>query len=260
MDIVINSELSLLFILILVGVGFTAGFVDSIAGGGGLISLPGLLLLGIPPTMALGTNKLASSFGTMVSFLTFYRQGKIDKPLMKILFPISFAFACGGAYLATRIPTPYLKPIIISFLVSTTVFILLKKDWGVSNTYADNRRSMTIGVLVATICGFYDGFVGPGTGTFLVFAFIYMGFDFVMAAGNAKAVNLASNLAALGIFIVTGHVNYIYALFMMAGTLTGSFFGARLAILKGSKFVRIIFILVSCTMIGKLLIDYILTL
>ncbi|WP_199619474.1 sulfite exporter TauE/SafE family protein [Paenibacillus alkalitolerans] len=246
------QDISVEMIILLLGLGFLASFIDSVVGGGGLISIPALLLTGLPLPVVLGTNKLASSMSTLTSTISFIRSGKINFKLVKYLIPFSLAGAVLGTYTVRLVPSSFLKPLVIVLLVGVTLYTLLKKDWGKMSTYAGiTKKTGVFSVLVAFIIGFYDGFFGPGTGSFLIFAFLFLGFDFVTAAGNAKPLNFASNIASLITFIFLDSVSYTHGLVMGIAMIAGAVVGSRLAIRKGTGYVRILFIGVTIILIGK---------
>jgi uncharacterized membrane protein YfcA len=239
-------------LLFLVGAGFIAAFIDSVVGGGGLISLPALLLTGLPPGLVLGTNKLASTMGALTSTASFLFSKKVNFKLAASLFPISFAGAALGAYTVKQIPSDFLKPLVVCLLVIVTIYTLLKKNWGALSTYRGlTRKSSVLLGSGALLIGFYDGFFGPGTGSFLIFIFLMVGFDFVGASANAKVLNLASNIASLGTFLLMDSVNLFYGLAMGAGMIAGALIGSQVAIRKGTTFVKPLFILVTALLIGK---------
>ncbi|WCN38682.1 sulfite exporter TauE/SafE family protein [Aneurinibacillus uraniidurans] len=239
-------------LLFLLATGFLAAFIDSVVGGGGLISLPALLLTGLPSTVALGTNKLASTMASCTSTISFMRSGKVNFKLVKYLFPLSLIGSAFGAYAVTKIPPEFLKPLVVVLLIGVTVYTLFKKDWGSTSTYQGITKKIAIlSVTVALLVGFYDGFFGPGTGSFLLFAFLMMGFDFVGAAGNAKVLNFGSNIAGLVTFAALGHINYQYGIPMGIAMIIGALIGSQVAIRKGSSYVRPLFIGVTVLMIGK---------
>lgn len=249
---------ALLMPLMLFFAGALAGFVDSIVGGGGLISVPAMLLTNLPPSVALGSNKLSSVFGALTAAIAYARSGKVEWPLVKRLMPITFVGSLLGTWLVISIPPLYLKPIIIVLLVSVLIFVLFKKDWGTVTTYAGALKQKLILLAIGALgIGFYDGFVGPGTGTFLIFMFIYAGFNFLYSSGNAKFLNFTSNLASLILFISLGHVDYVLGLSAAAGQIIGATLGARLAIKKGVGLVRFVFIATTVSMLCKLTYDYI---
>lgn len=242
--------------LFLLVAGFTAAFIDSVVGGGGLISLPALLFTGLPPGLALGTNKLASTACSLTSTLAFLRSGKIDRKLVLYLFPFSFIASALGSYTVQQIPPGFLKPLVVVMLILVAVYTVRKKDWGAESTYPGKTRKVAVlSALAASALGFYDGFFGPGTGSFLIFAFLMIGFDFVQAAGNAKVLNFASNIASVLTFMLSGMINYQYGLLMGLGMIAGAVLGSRVAIRKGTTYVRPLFIGVTGLLIGKQLWD-----
>lgn len=246
------DDISMQMIMFLLVAGFVAAFVDSVAGGGGLISLPAMLMTGLPLTMALGTNKLAGTMGSLTSTISFMFSGKVDKRLASWLFPVTFIGAVLGAYTVKQIPSQFLKPLVIVLLIAVTIYTVLKKEWGQTSTYSGLTRKMAIlSAMAAFSLGFYDGFFGPGTGSFMVFAFIMIGFDFVMASGNAKVLNFASNIASLITFIMLDSVNYQYGLIAAVGMIAGALAGSQLAIRKGAACVRPLFIAITVCLIGK---------
>ncbi|MBW5445457.1 TSUP family transporter [Cohnella sp. CFH 77786] len=240
------------WLLVLMAGGFLAAFVDSVVGGGGLVALPLLLASGMTPTMALGTNKLAGTLSSLTSTASFVRSRKVNGKLVLSLFPLSLAGAAFGTYAVQHIPSGFLRPVVVGMLVMVTLYTIFKKSWGQSSTYRglSVRSAAWMGVAAAAL-GFYDGFFGPGTGSFLIFVFLALGFDFVMAAGNAKVLNFASNIASLAVFASFGYVDYRYGLPMGAAMITGSLIGSRVAIRKGSSYVRPLFIGISGLLIGK---------
>lgn len=246
-------------ILIIVLFGFLAAFIDSVVGGGGLISTPALLAIGLPPAVALGTNKLASSFGTLTSTIKFVRSGNVDLKIVAKLFPFVLVASVGGAYLATMLPAQLLKPLIIVALSLVFIYTLVKKDWGSVRTFTSfTPIKATMFVIAYLIIGFYDGFIGGGTGSFMLFVLLMFGFDFLSsAAGNAKVLNFASNIGALILFMSLGQVNYFYGMIMAISMIVGSYVGAQFAISKGVGYVKVLFIIVTAVLIVKNAYDYI---
>lgn len=254
MDLFSTIDLNILMFLLVAG--FIAAFIDAAAGGGGLISLPALMMTGMPPNVALGTNKMASVMGSFTSTLSFLRSGKIDFQLIKYLFPIDFIGSVIGVCTVQLIPPHFLKPLVVVMLVMVTIYTFFKKDWGSESTYRGmTQRTLVLSGLIAFTLGFYDGFFGPGTGSFLIFGFLLIGFDFVVAAGNAKALNFASNIAAVLSFGYLGSINYAYGIPMGIVMIFGAMAGAKVAITKGAAYVRPMFIFMSVVLIGKQLWD-----
>ena len=236
----------------LVFFGFMASFIDSVVGGGGLISVPALMWTGLPPVTVLGTNKAAAVMGALTSFVAFVRSGKVDGWLIRRLFPISLAGSALGVFAVRLIPSEFLRPLVVVMLIAVLVYSVCRKDWGKDATYAGmSTRLLLCSGLVAFAFGFYDGFFGPGTGSFLLFAFLMVGFDFLGAAANARALNFASNIAAAILFACLGEVNFSYAVPMGLSMIAGAWCGARMALAKGVSYVRPLFIVMTAVLIGK---------
>ena len=246
------ENMSIDVILFLVFSGFIAAFIDSVVGGGGLISLPALLLTGLPPTLALGTNKLASFMCSSTSTISFLRSGKIDLHIIKYLFPLSFIGSVLGVITVQQIPSQFLKPMVVVMLLVVTVYTFTRKEWGDTSTYQGMTKKIAyLSGIAAFSIGFYDGFFGPGAGSFFIFSFLMVGFDFLVAAGNAKALNLASNIAAMITFIYFDSVNYYYAIPMGLSMILGAIVGSHIAIKKGAAYVRPLFLFMSVLLISK---------
>lgn len=238
--------------IFLMVMGFIASFIDAAAGGGGLISLPALMWVGIPPVTALGTNKMAAVMGAAASFVTFIRSGKMDVQLIKKLFPLSLLGSFAGVLVVQSMSPDFLRPFIVVMLILVFLYTIFKKQWGKDAKGKEIRgKELVLSGLVALIIGFYDGFFGPGTGTFLLFAFIMIGFDFIGATANTKALNFASNIAATVMFAYLGIINYEYAVPMGIAMIFGAYAGSRMAITKGVAYVRPMFIIVTGILIGK---------
>jgi uncharacterized protein len=244
-------------ILFLLFIGFITAFVDSIAGGGGLISVPALLATGLSPHMVLGTNKLQSSIASIISSYEYIRSGKVNIKLMKKVIPFVILGASLGVVTVRFLPSDWLKPIIIVLLVFVLIYTLLKKDLG----KYENPKPLTSGLLsyliiLCTIIGFYDGFFGPGTGSFLLFVFLFTGINFISAQANAKILNTTSNIVALIVFIKFGFVHYQYGLIMAASGILGAIAGTKVAVTKGSKFVKPIFFIMTIWLVFKQLLSF----
>ncbi len=239
---------------------FLAGFIDSIVGGGGLIQLPALLIFlpGTPIPTLLGTGKVSSLAGTSMAILRYARNVSIPWPAVLPAALSAFVFSFLGARAVSLLDPALLRPLILVLLVAVFVYTLTKKDLGALHAPRLSGRAETgYALLVGTLIGFYDGFFGPGTGSFLIFAFVGLfGFNFLAASAAAKTVNLATNLSALVYFAATDNIIYRVALPMAACSIIGSFAGTRLAIAKGSGFVRVLFLVVVSGIICKLAYDY----
>lgn len=254
-------EMDLSTILFLAVFGFIAAFIDSTVGGGGLVSLPALLGLGIPPYMALGTNKLAGTISSATSSITFIRSGKFDKKLMLILFPVSLVGAYFGAKTVLFVPQDLLKILVVIMMALIFVYTLFNKRFGQDSNFKGlTRFSLGLGIPITFLIGFYDGFFGPGTGSFFVFLMVLLfGYDFVIAAGNGRILNLASNISALFVFALEGKVIFVTGLVMGVAMLLGASIGARVAIKTGVRYVRPLFLIVSIALMGKMIYELIFT-
>ena len=241
--------------LILCVAAFGAGLIDAVVGGGGLIQVPALFaaMPTTAPAMLLGTNKLAGVWGTGAAAVNFARRVKVQWSTAVPAAMAAFALAFVGAYTVTRIPPDFLRKLLPFILVAVALYNLKKKDFGSVHAPAHaGWKEKTIAASVGGSIGFYDGFFGPGTGSFLVFLFVrFFGFDFLAASAVAKVVNVACNLAALLWFWYSGHLLWQIGLMMAICNVAGSLVGSRLAIRKGSGFVRKIFLLVVSALILK---------
>ena len=238
-------------IVLLTAAGFFAATIDAAVGGGGLITLPALMLVTLDPHLALGTNKFSACFGAAISFYTFYRSRYMDRRLAKKLFPLAFVGSLIGVLLVQQISSEFLNPLIAGMLVVIFAYTVFKKDWEGGKEEPLTHRKEILAMLMAAVIGFYDGFFGPGTGSFLLFGFLLLGFNFLTASAQAKALNFASNIAAALLFAASGMVDYAIALPMAAAMLVGGRLGAKLAISKGVKYIRRLFIIVTAVLIIK---------
>lgn len=245
-------------LLIVIFFGFLAAFIDSVAGGGGLIAIPALLSIGMPPVQAIATNKLASSFGSLTSSIRFLRGRYVNLKVVTRLFPVSVAVSMLGALLAVNMPGDILKPLVLFMLIVVLVYTLIKKDWGqIEKDNVLTIRKILYLIIFSVIIAFYDGFMGGGTGSFLMFLMLFVGFDFLKSAGNAKVLNFGSNLGSLILFIIVGEVNYTYGLVMGVSMIFGSWIGAQMAISKGVGYVKVLFVIVTSVLIIKNIYDFI---
>ncbi|RRJ85804.1 sulfite exporter TauE/SafE family protein [Gulosibacter macacae] len=248
-----GMSLGLLALVLLAG--FMAGFVDAVVGGGGLIQLPALLLIpGLSPVQALATNKLGSIFGTATSAATYIRRVRPDLRTALPMAAVALIGSMLGASVATYLPKQVFMPIIIVVLLGVATFTALKPNLGLEHElrYTGRRHTLTALVLGFGL-GAYDGLLGPGTGSFLVIGLVTMlGYDFLQASAKARLVNFATNLGALMIFIPHGAVIWGLGLALGAANMLGGYLGARLAIDRGARFVRLAFLIVSAALIVKL--------
>ena len=243
-------------LLLLCAFSMLAGFVDAVVGGGGLIQLPAIMILmpGVPIPTLLGTNKFASFFGTTSAVYRYSRHVKIDWHTIGPAALAAFAFAILGSRAVTLLSPGIVGPLVLVLLVVVAVYVFLVKDLGlVHQPKHAPRKARWLGILIGSVLGFYDGFFGPGMGSFLIFAFVgIFGFNFLAASASAKAVNWSTNLASVIYFTATGHVLFGTAIAMAVSNVIGATLGAHLAIAKGSRFVRIFFLVVVTVLIAKL--------
>ncbi|GAA5227273.1 TSUP family transporter [Paeniglutamicibacter antarcticus] len=242
-------------IALIVLAGFAAGWIDAVVGGGGLLQLPVLLLVpGISPVQALATNKLGSIFGTTTSAITYYRRAQPDLKTALPMAGVALMGSFGGAILATLLPESVIKPVIIAALVAVGLFTLFRPTAGeLTDLRYSGSRHYAVAAVIGLVIGGYDGLIGPGTGSFLIIAMVaFMGYNFLAASAKAKIVNMATNLGALAFFIPSGHLLWGIGLVLGAANMCGGYLGARMAVAKGSKFIRVVFLLVVGALILKL--------
>jgi uncharacterized membrane protein YfcA len=234
----------------------TAGFVDAVVGGGGLVQLPALLL-GLPgasPVQVLATNKIASACGTAVSSATYYRRIRPDPRTFLPLMALALVGAFTGALAASRLPREAFEPIVLVALVVVGAYVLLRPELGEGTDLRfDGHRHLVAAMAVGFAIGLYDGVLGPGTGSFFVFALVgLLGYDFLQASAKARLANLATNIGALLLFIPSGAVLWDVGLLMGACNLVGGYVGARTAVARGARFVRVFFIVVVSAFIVRI--------
>lgn len=248
-------EITLITTLILAGTGFLAGFVDSIAGGGGIITVPVLLSLGLPPHMALGTNKLQSSFGSITSTIRYYRKGLFT---LKETWPgivFTLAGAALGTYLIQQIDGDFLTKAIPVFLLTIFLYTLFSPQLGAADKLV-KVSSFLFFPLAGIILGFYDGFFGPGTGSFWTIALvIFYGLNLKKATGTTKIMNFTSNIVSLTVFLIGGKVMFTAGIIMGCGEIAGAWTGSHMVIKHSTKFIRIFFLIVVAATITKIIWD-----
>jgi uncharacterized protein len=241
-------------IILLCIASFFAGFVDAIVGGGGLIQTPISLLLlpNIPVANIIGTLKIPGISGTSFAAFQYIKKVKLN---WKMLFPmgiVAFLMSFFGSYLLVMVKNDFMKPILIFVLILVAIYTFFKKDFGqsISRTIPENKM-LIFGILISLCIGFYDGFIGPGTGSFLVVTLIsFLGFDFLNASTNAKLINVATNLGSICFFILKGKIIWAIAIPMAICNAFGGWLGAKIAIKKGNGFIRMFFLIV---VVGTLL-------
>src|SRR6218665_1309217 len=245
-------------LILVIVAAFGAGWVDAVVGGGGLLQLPALLLIpGMAPVQALATNKLASVFGTATSSVTYYRRAKPDIRTALPMAGIALLGSFGGAAVATVLPSAAFKPLLLIPLLAGALFTAFRPQMGAATQlrFSGHRHHIMAGAAGLAI-GFYDGMIGPGTGTFLVIALVaLMGYDFLQASAKAKIVNFATNAGALLLFIPHGSVLWLLGGILAVANVLGSYLGSRMAISKGTRFIRVVFLVVVIVLIAKLGVD-----
>lgn len=242
-------------LLLLFGAGLSAGFIDAIAGGGGLIAVPALLWAGLPPQMALGTNKFQSSCGTLIAVRRYAQAGLVNWREMRAAVAITFAAAMFGTLSVTLVSNDVLKKIVPWMLLAVAAYTLLSPRLG-HHARSARLTPLPFACLVGAVLGFYDGFFGPGTGSFWTIACItLLGLELTRATAYTKVVNLASNLASLLVFVLAARVRYDVGAVMIAGQLIGARLGSGLVIRHGAPFIRVVFLGVVFVMVVKLLWD-----
>ena len=248
-------ELSIDLIFILFMTGIAAGFIDSIAGGGGLLTMPVLLSSGLSPAMALGTNKLQGAIGTLTSSFNYYRHGHIPLRSAMPAMLAAFAGSAIGTWGVQQINSTILATLIPVMLLLTAGYFLISPR--LSDNDAHQRLSpLSFALVAASGIGFYDGFFGPGAGSFYVVAYVtLLGYGLTRATAHTKLLNFSSNISALIFFQLAGLVDWRIGLIMAGGQLIGSFTGSHLSIKHGAKLIRPVLIVVSVTISIKLLID-----
>lgn len=245
--------LSLETLVLLALAAFIAGTIDAIAGGGGLVTFPALIAAGLPPHIALGTNKGQSVFGSSVSLATFARAGKVSARRAVAAFPAGFLGALAGARLVLFVPPTVLRPVVMALLVMVAAFLAFRRQGAVSKARVPERFHVLASGVVGFVIGAYDGFFGPGTGTFLIIAGVaLLGEALTEATANAKVVNFASNLASVILFAIKGVILWKVSLSMAVGQFLGSMLGARLAMRGGERVIRFVVLAVVSALVLKL--------
>lgn len=247
------ADISIWIVLICVVAAFLAGFVDAVAGGGGLIQLPVLLWTfpSAPLASILGTNKAVSIVGTTTAANTYRKKIQVNAKQLIPMMSAAFVGSLFGALLATKVSREIFEPIILVILIAVGSFTILRPDFGKLESIRDVSPALV--PAIGLVIGFYDGLIGPGTGMFLLFSLVsFVGTSFLGASAIAKFVNVATNLAALIIFIPGGHMIWLVAALMAPANLIGGYLGARTALDRGSSFVRLIFLTMLVALIVRL--------
>ena len=246
-------------LLIICPLVFLAGFVDSIAGGGGLIALPAYLLAGLPPHTAIGTNKFSSTFGTSISVIRFARKGKINLPTVAPAVVFALIGAFSGARVVYFLSERVLQVVLMVMLPLMAVFILTRKSLNddMPRETLPAGKAVMLSALVGLAVGLYDGFFGPGSGTFLIILFFFLvKLDLGTAMGNSRVVNLAANLAAMLSWLISGKIIFEIGIPAAICGMLGHYIGSGLALRNGAKIVRPIMAAVLVLLLGRIAYDF----
>lgn len=247
------ADYSAITIITLIIFSFTAGFIDAVVGGGGLIQLPALLI-NLPnaalPTL-FGTNKIASLSGTAAAAYHYSKRIKFDYLVLFFISASAFLASFMGAQLISFLPVDTLKPLILVILIAMAIFTFVKKDLGkIPSKNLSRNKKIIYGSIIGLVVGFYDGFFGPGTGSFFVLAFVvFLGFEFLSASAYTKIVNCFTNISALVVFILQGNYLLELAILMAICNVTGNILGSKMALKKGNGFIRVIFLVIVTLLI-----------
>ncbi|TDT50813.1 TSUP family transporter [Fonticella tunisiensis] len=246
-------------ILFLCMAGFAASFVDSIAGGGGLISLPAFLIAGVQPHFALGTNKFSATASAFTSSIKYAASGKVNFKLLRYLIPFTLLGAVLGVNTVLKIDQKFLNTTVFIMILAVSIYTFFSKSMGREDKFKGlTGKNVFFGMLLAFALGFYDGFFGPGTGSFIMFGLISIyGFDFVQAGGNAKVLNFISNITSLILFAIQGKIDYVLGLPVMIFMILGARIGTKMALKEGVRLVKPIFVVMSLGVAVKMMLNII---
>jgi uncharacterized protein len=246
-------------LIILCCIAFAAGFVDAIAGGGGLIQTPLsiVMLPQLPVATVIGTLKIPAFSGTSIAAMQYAKKVKLNYKRLAAMAIIAFCAAVAGSNLLSMVSNSFMKPVLLFVLIAVAIYTYSNKQFGIHTHKAHTEKQQLMYALaISLVIGFYDGFIGPGAGSFLVIAFIsLLGFDFLKASANAKFVNLATNLGSICFFLYKGTILFKIAIPMAICNAIGGALGARLAIFKGNKFIRLFFLFIICLTIIRFAYD-----
>ena len=239
-------------------VSFVAGMIDAMAGGGGILTMPAIATFGLPIPEIAGTNKVVGTSGSITATLTFLGKGRVERTIAGLGAATAGAGAVGGALALAhlgRVNERLAMTIFGTLLVVIALYLFLRRDLGGENAFAGpTARNLALTAAAGAAIGFYDGFFGPGTGSFFAFVMVrFLRFDYVTGTGNAKCMNFGSNVGSLATFVAKGLVVWPVALPMAAANAAGSFCGSRLAIAKGARFVRWVFLAAALAVAARML-------
>jgi hypothetical protein len=253
--VLLPEDLTTSVLVLVLVAALAAGWIDAVVGGGGLVQLPALLLVpGLSPVQALATNKLASVFGTTTSAVTYQRRVRPDLRTALPMAAVALVGSFGGASVAALLPASVFKPVIVAALVAIALFTAFRPALGEETALRHTgRRHTGTALAVGAVIGFYDGVLGPGTGSFLVFALVsLLGYDFLQSSAKAKIVNVATNLGALAFFVPHGSVVWGLGLSLAVANTVGGYLGSRTATSRGTGFIRVVFLVVVTALIVRL--------
>lgn len=240
--------MELYILLFLCIASFFAGFVDAIVGGGGLIQTPVALILmpNLAVSTIIGSLKIPAFSGTSFAAFQYLKQVNMNWKLLFSMAVVAFVSAFFGSMLLTEVSNDFMKPVLFFVLIGLAIYTFFKKDFGQKEVrHISKKRLFYYALILSILIGFYDGFIGPGTGSFLVLGFVaLLGFDFLNASANAKMVNLATNFGSICLFISKGKIMWSFAIPMAFCNAIGGWLGAKLAIAKGNQFIRYFFLLI----------------
>lgn len=235
-------------IIILCVAAFVAGFVDAIVGGGGLIQTPAALVVlpAQPVASVIGSLKIPSFTGTCFAAAQYLKKVRLNIQLLTIAMVLAFFAAYTGSYLLTMVSNRFMKPVLLVVLAAVAIYTFTKKNFGQHyEKDHSSRKKLVLTAVISLVIGFYDGFIGPGAGSFLILAYVaLLGFDFLHASASAKMVNLATNLGSITLFAIKGKIIWAIALPMAVSNALGGIIGANLAIARGNRFIRVFFLIV----------------
>ncbi|MGN6402644.1 MAG: sulfite exporter TauE/SafE family protein [Flavisolibacter sp.] len=246
-------------ILLLCLVAFCAGFVDAIVGGGGLIQTPAALVIlpAYPVASVIGSLKIPSFSGTSLATIQYLKKVRLNWQLVMVTCTIAFFASFAGSQLLTIVSNSFMKPVLLVVLTAVAIYTFTKKDFGQHQEKDHSpKKELSYAIVISLVLGFYDGFIGPGAGSFLILAFVsLLGLDFLHASAHAKLVNLATNLGSITLFLIKGKIMWMVALPMAVSNGIGGAIGANLAIAKGNKFIRVFFLFIVIAMLLRFMYD-----
>ena len=242
------GEMETYLIVLLCIASFFAGFVDAIVGGGGLIQTPVAMILmpNLSVASIIGSLKIPAFSGTSFAAFQYLKKVELNWKLLSLMAILAFGSAFGGSALLNVVSNDFMKPLLFFILIGLAIYTFKKKNFGQQQDKShSNQQQILYAVIISVLVGFYDGFIGPGTGSFLVLGFVsILGFDFLHASANAKMVNLATNFGSICLFVMKGKIIWAFAIPMAFSNALGGWIGAKLAIKKGNTFIRKFFLLV----------------